>query len=150
MHWKRPDLCMSSLDKSYRESLKLLNFDKNFQRWLLIKLDFPSYQMFIEAYINISYKNTRVLACLKNIPEKRMKNPIFVYPGLSYADKKLKFVCKIVFFFEMLVWVLKWICGWKKKKQNKFGPISKLLGKNFVVATKKMLVIQFSFIEIVW
>ena len=37
----------------------------------------------------------------KSYPENREKNPIFVYPGLRYAHKKLSFVCK--FFLKMFV-----------------------------------------------
>ena len=36
-----------------------------------------------------------------------------------------------------------------KKNEEKFGAISVLLGKTFVVTIKKMLVIQFSYMEIV-
>ena len=42
------------------------------------------------------------LACLKKVIQRNgKKNPIFVYPGLRYADKKFKFAAK--FFWKMFV-----------------------------------------------
>ena len=44
------------------------------------------------------YKNIVVFSLFqKNYREKRNKNSIFVYPGLRYADKKIKLACKMVF-----------------------------------------------------
>ena len=52
----------------------------------------------IEAYINTPYKKKQMfLACLKKVIQRNGKIPIFVHRGLRYANKKLKFACKILF-----------------------------------------------------
>ena len=99
---------------------------------------------------------------------KEKKNPILVYPGLRYKHKKLNFfLCKIFFFQKRLklqkrlkrlklqinwfwIRIRKSVCDWKKNTKKILGAISKILWKIFVVAIKKMLVIQFPYMEIVW
>ena len=59
-----------------------------------------------KAYINMPYERSKELGVFslfeKGYTEKRKKNPIVLCPGLRYADKKLKFACK-VFFWKMFV-----------------------------------------------
>ena len=78
----------------------------------------------------------------KNFP-KKWKNIQFlcIYVMLT---KNLKNACKI-FFLEIFCLRKKSICGWRKKK---FWGIFNITWKFFVVAIKKMLVIQFSFKKI--
>ena len=74
------------------------------------------------------------------------KNSILVFPGLRYTHKKLNFACKIFFSKKCL---FEYILRLKKNTTKFLGAISKILRKNFVVAIKKMLVIQFPYMEIV-
>ena len=60
-------------------------------------------------YKHAMQKKKEFLACLKKLSSGTGKNPIFVYLGLRYAEKKLKFACN--FFWKMFVWVQKMICG---------------------------------------
>ena len=82
----------------------------------------------------------------KSYPEKR-KN--VVYPGLRYAAKKLKFACKIFFLWKCL---FEYEIRFAVEKRNikTFGANSILQRKIFVVAIKKMLAIQLSYMEIIW
>ena len=82
-----------------------------------------------------------IIACFKKWSRETEKNLIFVYPGLRYADKKLE-----KFFWKKFLWIQNWF---EVEKKNFQGNII-FTWKNFVVAIKKMLVLQFSFMEIVW
>ena len=84
----------------------------------------------------------------KVMKRKGKKNPILVYPGLRYTHKKLNFACKI-FFSKNVCLNTKINLRLEKKTQKIFGGNFKFLGKIFVVAIKKMLVIQFPYMEIV-
>ena len=85
----------------------------------------------------------------KSYSERRKKNLTFVYPGLRYEDKKEKFASK--FFFSENVCLSTKFDLLLKKKKKKLGAIKILLGKKFVVVIiKKVLVIQFTYMEIVW
>ena len=74
----------------------------------------------------------------KHSENRKIENLNCVYPGLRYADEKLKFACKIF---------LKNVCsGTKfdlcvKKLEKNLRAIQILLGKNPVVAIKKILAI---------
>ena len=77
------------------------------------------------------------------------KNSILVYPGLRYTHKKLNFACKTFFSKKCLFEYENHFKVEKKNTKKILGAISKILGKMFVVAIKKMLVIQFPYMEIV-
>ena len=71
----------------------------------------------------------------KRYPEKRKKKTIFGYPGVRYADKKLKFACN--FFLENACFTF--YCRHFCCRQKTF----------LLSSSEKMLVIQFSYLEIV-
>ena len=73
------------------------------------------------------------------------KNLILIYTGLRYTHKKLNFACKI-FFSKKCLFEYENHFAVEKNKKN-LGAISKK--KIFVVAIKKMLVIQFPYMKIV-
>ena len=76
------------------------------------------------------------------------KNPILVYPGLRYAHKKLNFACKSFFFRKGLFEYENHFAV--EKTQKKFwGHFQKYFEQFLNVAIKKMLVIQFPYMEIV-
>ena len=98
MHCKRPELCKSSLHKSYIESIKLL-----------AKMIIFKYRIFKISDINQGkykhaiQKKKEFLVCLKKVIQRNeKKNPIFVYPRLRYADKKIK-LCMQNFFWKIFV-----------------------------------------------
>ena len=108
----------------------------------------PDFDQGIQKHV-IQKKRGVLSVFEKSYEEKRKKNPILVYPGLRYTHKKLNFACKI--FFSKNVCLNTKINLRLEKKHEKFlGAISKILRKIFVVAIKKMLVIQFPYMEIVW
>ena len=76
---------------------------------------------------------------------KGKKIPILVYPRLRYTHKKLNFACKIFFFEKCLFEYENQFAVGKKNTKKFLGAISKILE----IAVKKMLVIQFPYMEIV-
>ena len=87
MLWKLPELCKRSFQKSHAESIKLLNFGKSFQRRLFLQLEISNYQTLIKACRSVPFKR-KSLAGLKKLSRETEKDPIFLYLGLRYADKK--------------------------------------------------------------
>ena len=75
-----------------------------------------------------------------------VKNPILVYPGLRYTDKKLKFACKV--FLKNVCLSTKINLRLKKTQKKIWGNFKNTL-KNFCRRHQKMLVIQFPYTEIV-
>ena len=142
MYWKWPILCNFYLHRSYTKSFKLLNFGKLFQRWLFSKLKNLNYQTLIKTYLNKPYKKPEFLAGLKKLSRE--------------TEKKIKFLCIYVMqtkdqnlhTLKMVVWAKNSTCDWNKT-WIKNGKVSISLGQRFVVAIKKMLFKQFSYIEIV-
>ena len=130
--------CFKSVShKQYNESNELLNFGKNFQRWLVLKFEFLIYQILTKAYKNMSYKRRErsLKRFWKSYEERRKKNLTLVYPGIPYTHKRLNFAC--FFFQKMFVWVRESVCCWKKNTKKCLGTISKIHWKIFVVAIKK-------------
>ena len=83
----------------------------------------------------------------KKLWREKEKNPILVYPGLRYTHKKLNFACKL--FFSKNV-CLNTKINLRLKKNTKKFQFQKYLEKFLSSPSKKMLVIQFPYMEIVW
>ena len=94
----------------------------------------------------MSYKKRGVLSVFeKNYEEKGKKSNISISRTTLYTQK-IKF-CMQNFFFKKCLFEYVNQFAVEKKTQKIFGGNFK---KNFVVAIKKMLVIQFPYMEIVW
>ena len=83
----------------------------------------------------------------KKLSREKEKNIILVYPGLRYTHKKLNFDCKIFFFKKCL---FEYENHFAVKKHNNFLRAISKTKKRFCCHHKKMLVIQFPYMEIVW
>ena len=92
-------------------------------------------------YKHVIQKKYEFLACLKKVIQRKGKKSHFCVSRTTLCRKILKLACKI-FFGKVFSYKIRFAV--EKKKQTKFGAISILL-----VAINKMLVIQFSYMEIV-
>ena len=74
MHRKQLECFNSVSHKYYNENNELLNFGKNFQRWLFLKFEFLNYQSLIKGYKKKHTKERENLSVFeKSYKEKRKK-----------------------------------------------------------------------------